>query len=998
MNDSCETPEEPAIMVDKGQGPQPQLHILAIAIKGMSCSSCMDSIEKGMRKINGITNVSISYLTGEGEIEFDHTLISVNEVIQGIENIGFDSQIISSRRVIKHVAHKKNTVETALLVQDITCGSCVNNIENILKEKVGVQEVHVSLMTGEVTVLHVPSYIGSREIKAAIDNAGYEARLATSDESSGPAGFEIAHMAMENAQRAKRRAAIRFLTSLAIAIPTFLISMIFDMALPTDNRVARAFNRTVFRQYNVSTIVLFFLATTCQFTLGLYFYKHSFRALWKARTANMDVLIALGTTGAYVGSIISVATQNGAGEQFFETSVFLITFILLGRWMEDIAKGRTASAVGALVEMQPESAMLVTKDAMDHEAITEIPVSQVQVGDMLQVNAGARIPCDGVVVGADSNSAVDESLLTGEAIPVTKSEFSDVFGGTLNVTQPIRFRATAVGGSSTLARIVRLVRDAQANKPPIQEIADRVAGRFVPVVVTLAVLTFVIWISIGAAGHIPHKWRRASSMGFTGRSEHDTPEKSIGIFSLLCAVSVLVIACPCALGLAAPTAVMVGVGRAAKFGILIKGGGVAMESGSKLDIVAFDKTGTLTIGKPAVTDQSIDPSMMKDGDKQDGSKALRWLFQCVKEIESRSSHPLAVALDEHLTKSWNLNSSVSVDNVVESPGKGMQAVVSVPAELASELEVESDKIAVLVGNELLFTSKGCNVVAPSVDERDRWGEQGASLVLVGFAPVSDDGQVNGGGRSVAGFALSDPLRPESREVIEALHKQGKEVWLISGDNPRTVHTIASQLGISNVMAGVLPGDKSEKIKWLQQRGKKTDPSLSSSLSLTMQPVKSEEDAVKPEAQPLKRRLLPRLGRALAFWRWRRNKANSTPLAVVAMVGDGINDAPALAQADVGIAIGSGTAAAIETAQVLLMRSDLRSLLTFLRLSRATFNRIIFNFVWASGYNIIGIPLAAGVLYPIAGIGLPPALAGILMVASSLSVMASSLALRFFREK
>ncbi|KAJ2070686.1 hypothetical protein GGI16_009281, partial [Coemansia sp. S142-1] len=378
------------------------------------------------------------------------------------------------------------------------------------------------------------------------------------------------------------------------------------MALPRSNPTAQAFHRKVFQHYSVSVICIFFIATAAQIILGAYFYKHAFKSLFRAKTANMDVLIALGTTAAYVGSIISVTMQKGDGEQFFETAVFLMTFVLLGRWLEAIAKGRTVSAVEALVKMQPDEALLVRVQPDQAAPILEsINTRQIQLGDLLQVNNGMRVPCDGVITRGQTD--IDESLLTGESVPVVKSEGSAVTGGTLNISQSIQMRATAINESSTLSRIVRLVREAQSSKPHIQEVADRVASRFVPFVILASVVVLIAWIAAGAAGRVKREWLDSKqAMGGLGGSsgmdgeEHGREPMAYGIFALLNAVSVLVIACPCALGLAAPTAIMVGTGMAARFGILVKGGGATMEAASKIDVVAFDKTGTLTMGKPAV--------------------------------------------------------------------------------------------------------------------------------------------------------------------------------------------------------------------------------------------------------------------------------------------------------------------------------------------------------------------------------------------------------------
>ncbi|KAJ2842537.1 hypothetical protein IWW36_005872, partial [Coemansia brasiliensis] len=392
----------------------------------------------------------------------------------------------------------------------------------------------------------------------------------------------------------------------------------------------------------------------------------------------MDMLIALGTTAAYVGSIISVTLQGGAGEQFFETAVFLMTFILLGRWLEAIAKGRTISAVESLVKMQPDEAMLVSStENGKSEELVSISARQIQLGDLLQVNAGMRVPSDGVVVRGQTE--IDESLLTGESVPVVKTVGSTVTGGTLNISQTIQMRATAVNETSTLARIVRLVREAQSNKPRLQEIADRVASRFVPFVVLGAAIVFIAWVIAGATGRIEHKWLMSKQMGGSHDNEDNKEPMAYGIFSLLNAISVLVIACPCALGLAAPTAIMVGTGLAARNGILIKGGGATMEAASKLDTVAFDKTGTLTVGKPAVTDRYAVKSL--------SDEFTAWLDACVLELESLSSHPLAAAISSYIREYYSgaVSASHEVLEHSELPGRGMQGVVKLPAQFAQLL-------------------------------------------------------------------------------------------------------------------------------------------------------------------------------------------------------------------------------------------------------------------------------------------------------------------------
>ncbi|ORX65333.1 heavy metal translocatin, partial [Linderina pennispora] len=930
-------------------------------VTGMTCASCVNSIEGHIGSFDGAISISVDLMTAQATVRHYTHALPVADLCTAIEDMGYDAAVLSTKTLAPVSDATKadakailgeSAVESWFNVEGMTCGSCVATITSLLNDLPGVEAADVQLLTAQAMVKHIPREIGVREIADALTDAGYPATPLDGADSSSAA--DPSTMALRNLEKHRRQAMLRFLWSLVFAIPMLIISMIIDMALPSSNPVAKAFHRKVFQKYSVSVICTFFIATATQFTLGLFFYKHAYKSLVRAKTANMDVLIALGTTAAYAGSIISVVLQQGAGEQFFETAVFLMTFVFLGRWLEAIAKGRTVGAVEALVKMQPDDALLVkpgVKDGADDFAT--ISSRQIQLGDLLQVNNGMRVPCDGVIVRG--NTEIDESLLTGESLPVAKGEGSAVTGGTLNLSQSVRMRATAINESSTLARIVKLVRDAQSSKPQIQEVADRVANRFVPLVVLASVLVFFVWLIIGATGNIKADWLASKLMGgLGGKLSHtdsmghmdDAPPMKYPIFALLNAISVLVIACPCALGLAAPTAIMVGTGLAARMGILVKGGGATMEAASKIDIVAFDKTGTLTIGKPAVSDHFIDQSR---------AEAISgWLYAHIVEIESLSSHPLAAAICAYIREHMQSDSvRAQLLEHQELPGRGMQATVELPAEIAHALGWTGITTAhLLVGKEAWAKEEGCLMDVP-MGTRAQWASSGYTSVAVALVPIGRSMR----GKVVAAFALSDQVRPESREVVRQLKRRGIEVWMISGDQQAAANAIAVQLGIDHVMAGVLPDQKSETIRTLQRRGKSADDA-------------SESDF---------------------------KEGQSRPFAKVAMVGDGINDAPALAQADVGIAVGSGTAAAMETAPALLMRPTLLSLLTLLDLSRIVFRRVKLNFVWASMYNVVCIPIAAGILYPAINRGLPPVIAGLLMIASSLTVMMSSLSLKLFRE-
>ncbi|KAI8320461.1 hypothetical protein GQ54DRAFT_305531, partial [Martensiomyces pterosporus] len=545
----------------------------------MTCASCVNSIERHIGGINGVSSIKVDLMTAQATVHHFEHVLPVEGLRVAVEDMGFDASVIASSALPDPNAAAgsgtgailgEQPVDSWFSVEGMTCGSCVATITSLLSGLPGVVSADVQLLTAQAMVRHSPREIGVREIADALSDAGYQTSPLSADSGSGSKAVDPSAVALKNLEKHRRQAAIRFAWSLVFAIPMLIISMIIDMALPASNHVAQAFRRKVFQSYSVSVICTFFIATAAQITLGTYFYKHAYKSLVRARTANMDVLIALGTTAAYGGSIVSVALQKGAGEQFFETAVFLMAFVLLGRWLESIAKGRTVSAVEALVKMQPDEALLVRSAAKDRaDALESISARQIQLGDLLQVNNGMRVPCDGVVTRGQTE--IDESLLTGESVPVPKTEGAAVTGGTLNLSQTIHMRATAINESSTLSRIVKLVREAQSSKPQIQEVADRVASRFVPLVVLASLIVFIAWVAAGASGHINPKWLSSKLMGGLGGQPMDDDgmgEQKLmpySIFALLNAISVLVIACPCALGLAAPTAIMVGTGIAARF-------------------------------------------------------------------------------------------------------------------------------------------------------------------------------------------------------------------------------------------------------------------------------------------------------------------------------------------------------------------------------------------------------------------------------------------------
>jgi len=611
-----------------------------------------------------------------------------------------------------------------------------------------------------------------------------------------------------------------------------------------------------------NNVLLFALATPVQFIAGWRFYRGTYDSL-KQRTANMDTLIAIGTSAAWGYSTLVTFLPQLTGEVYFDTSVVIITFILAGKLLEEVAKGKASESIRRMMDLQPRMARVI-RDGEERE----IPVEQVQVGDVVVVRPGERVPVDGEVV--EGYSTVDESMVTGESIPVDKKVGDEVIGATMNVSGMFKFKATKVGQDTTLAQIIKLVGDAQLHKVPIQRLADKISAHFVPAVIAVAVISFLAWNFLFGKGPV---------------------------FSLTIFVSVLIIACPCALGLATPTAILVGTGKSAENGILIRGG-EALETAHKITTVVFDKTGTLTKGKPSVTDV-IAASGAKEED----------VLRLAAIAEKGSEHPIGNAIvQKAIKRKLEIPGASSYETV---PGKGIRA------EFLGKI---------LVGNRVFLTENRISTVEVE-PELQRLEGEGKTAIIVAHK-----------GKVIGIIAVADTLKDYSREAVEELHKMGKEVVMITGDNERTARAIAGQLGIDRVLAQVLPQDKANEIRKLQGEGR-----------------------------------------------------------VVAMVGDGINDAPALAQADVGIAIGSGTDVAKETGNIVLIKEDLRDVVTAIDLSGYTIRKIKQNLFWAFFYNSASIPIAAGVLYPF-GFLLNPIIAGVAMAFSSVSVVTNSLLMKRYRPR
>nr|BAH24014.1 heavy metal transporting P-type ATPase [Ascidia sydneiensis samea] len=883
-----------------------------ISITGMTCASCVNNIERNIGREEGIVSILVGLMNGRAEVKYHPDIITPARVAELISDLGFGTSVQDDVKKGGHVD---------LNISGMTCSSCVHLIESRLNATNGITYASVALATSSAVVKFDGDVIGIRDIINIIEDSGFHANPRSNDNKLS--GLDHQHEILQ-----WRRS---FFTSLISGVPVMVI-MIYYMASGAHNHPMM-----IIPGLSLQNLLMFLLCTPVQLYGGRYFYIQAWASL-KHRTANMDVLIVMTTVIAYAYSVILVIVamaqkSHSSPKTFFETPPMLFVFIALGRWLEHIAKGKTSEALATLMQLQATEAILVKFDKDKSKIISEenISVELVQRGDILRVQPGSKIPTDGKVV--EGNSMADESLITGESMPVTKKPGSLVIGGSINLNGSLLMEATHVGADSALSQIVRLVEEAQTSKAPIQQVADKIAGYFVPGVVLVSSITWIAWVIVGFSNPLILD-------EFAKRHIYLSSHEMVIRFAFQTAITVLAIACPCALGLATPTAVMVGTGVGAQNGILIKGG-EPLETSHKVKTVAFDKTGTITFGEPRVVLERV--CTLDEGGTGIG---LRHLMAIVGTAENASEHPLGVAVVKRAKEILQIDSLAISSNFKSVEGCGIQCDVTGVEDLIrnsnnimkNDLENSHDDSSdvgdvttsrsydVIIGNREWMRRNGIVLPNSIEDEMSVQEESGHTAILVAIE-----------GHLEAMLSIADTVKSEAALAVYTLQNMGIDVILLTGDNRKTARAIARQAGIRKVYAEVLPSHKVEKIRELQKSGVK-----------------------------------------------------------VAMVGDGVNDSPALAQADVGIAIGTGTDVAVEAADVVLIRNDLMDVVAAINLSKLVIKRIRINFLFACVYNLVGIPLAAGAFYTLGAV-LEPWMGSAAMAASSVSVVTSSLFLKLYKK-
>ena len=793
-----------------------------LKISGMSCATCASTIKKSLLNLDHVSKAEVNFGNEFASVEYDSTKVKLNDLEKAITDSGY--QVVNNKVVLK--------------IGGMTCAMCVKTIEEALKKLDGITNVNVNLGSERAYVTYNQRITTISDMKKAIEDAGYQF--------FGIVGEETEEFEKKAIEKNLKQKSNRIVIGFVVGIPL----MIFMYYHP-----------------HVSMELLSYISLLIATPTFVYISYPIFRAGYRAirnKNLDMDVMYSLGIGVAYVSSVMGtfeiILTREFI---FYETAVLLATFLTFGRYLETKAKGKTSEAIKKLMKLQPKTATVFRNDEE-----TEILIEDVQVDDIIIVKPGEKIPVDGIIV--EGQSYVDESMITGESIPVLKKKDDSIIGGTINKNSIIKFKATKIGKDTVLSQIIALVEDAQESKPHVQRIADLAVSYFIPIVLTIALVSFIIWFVIFGAGLL---------------------------FSLTALISVLVIACPCALGLATPTAITVGIGRGAELGVLIRNGEV-LEISERLTTLIFDKTGTITKGKPEVTDVI---SFEKKEDE---------LLKIAASVEKNSQHPLAEAVfNKASEKAIEL---IKITDFDTYEGKGVKATIG--------------KKEVFVGNRLLLNENNISIPQDIDKQIISLETQGKTAIL-----VANDKKI------IGIIAIADTVKEKAKETIEKFKKMGMKILMITGDNKRSAQSIANQVGINNVLSEVLPQDKVNEVKKLQEKKE-----------------------------------------------------------IVAFIGDGINDAPALTQADIGIAIGSGTDVAIESGDVVLIKDDLRDSVNAIKLSKKVMSRIKQNIFWAFAYNAALIPIAAGVLYPLYNITFRPEFAGLAMALSSVTVVSLSLLLKRYK--
>ncbi|MBC2398137.1 heavy metal translocating P-type ATPase [Clostridium tetanomorphum] len=803
-------------------------------IEGMTCAACARAVERTAKKIEGVSEANVNFASEKLSLTYDEDKVTLENIQSAVEKAGYK-------------ALRELTTKT-LSVEGMTCAACAKAVERACKKIDGVIDANINFASEKLNISFEPSKVRMSEIKSAVEKSGYNLVEEVTVDSH-----------KEKKEEERKLLWKKFIFSAIFTVPLLYISMGHMLGIPIPQSLHPMMNPKNFA-------LIQFILVLPVVIIGNKFYKIGFKALLR-KEPNMDSLIAIGTLAAFLYGIFAIykifeGEVEYANSLYFESAAVILTLITLGKYLETVTKGKTSEAIKKLMGLAPKTATIL-KDGKE----IEIPIDEVEVQDIIIVKPGDKLPVDGIVT--EGITSIDESMLTGESIPVEKNIGDEVTGGSINKNGFIKYKATRVGKDTALSQIIKLVEEAQGSKAPIAKMADIISGYFVPIVITLAFLAAIAWKLYGESN----------------------------IFALTIFISVLVIACPCALGLATPTAIMVGTGKGAEYGVLIKSG-EALETAHKIQTVVFDKTGTITEGKPKVTDIITSKDISEE-----------YLLQIAASGEKGSEHPLGEAIVKY-GEEKELEFK-TVDKFEAIPGHGIRVII--------------EEKEIYLGNKKLMVEK--NIDLNHMDRvSNRLAEEGKTPMYVSIE------------NKLAGIiAVADTVKENSKNAIEKLHKIGIEVAMITGDNRRTAEAIGKQVGIDRVLAEVLPEDKANEVKKLQNEGKK-----------------------------------------------------------VAMVGDGINDAPALAQSDVGIAIGSGTDVAMESADIVLMKSDLMDVPLALQLSKKTIKNIKENLFWAFGYNTIGIPVAMGLLHVFGGPLLNPMIAAAAMSFSSVSVLLNALRLKTFK--